>query len=85
MTVRVVYFAWVRERIGRSEEMIEFPAEVKTVTDAIHWLSARGPEYQAALARPDVVRAAVDQTHVPHDTSISGARELALFPPVTGG
>ncbi|HRK18470.1 MAG TPA: molybdopterin converting factor subunit 1 [Hyphomicrobiaceae bacterium] len=85
MTVRVVYFAWVRERIGRSDETIEFPADVKTVADAIRWLSTRGPEYEAAFARPDVVRAAVDQTHVPHDTSITGARELALFPPVTGG
>lgn len=83
--VKVVYFAWVRERIGRSEEHVSFPAEVRSVGDAIGWLKRRGPEYEAALACTEVVRAALDQTHVEHTTPIAGARELALFPPVTGG
>jgi molybdopterin synthase sulfur carrier subunit len=85
MSVRVVYFAWVRERIGRSMEVIDFPPTVVTVGDALAWLRDRGPEYEAAFARPDVIRAAIDQTHVQHTAPISSARELAFFPPVTGG
>lgn len=85
MSVRVVYFAWVRERIGRADEMVAFPASVVSVADAIAWLRERGPEYAAAFARPDIIRAAIDQSHVQHSHAIAGAREIAFFPPVTGG
>jgi sulfur-carrier protein len=83
--VKILYFAWVRERIGRVEEEIEPPADVTTVGDLIGWLSARGDEYADAFANPGVVRAAVDRTHVKPDASIAGAREIAFFPPMTGG
>lgn len=82
-TVR--YFAWVREKVGRAEEVLEVPAGVATVGDLVAWLSARGPEYADAFRRPGVVRAAVDQVHVKPGHSLQGAREIGFFPPVTGG
>jgi molybdopterin synthase sulfur carrier subunit len=85
MTVTLRYFAWVRERIGRAEELFELPAEVVTVADLIGWLKARGPEYAHAFEKPEVIRAALDQTHVKPNVAIGGAREVAFFPPVTGG
>jgi molybdopterin synthase sulfur carrier subunit len=83
--VKVLYFAWVRERIGKAEEMVEPPAGVRTVGELITWLAGRGEEYAHAFERPQVIRAAIDQTHVRPDTAIAGAREIALFPPMTGG
>lgn len=85
MAVRVLYFAWVREKIGKAEETLSPPPDVATVGELINWLAARGPEYGEAFAKPGIVRAAIDQTHVTHEASIAGAREIALFPPVTGG
>jgi len=85
MSVKLLYFAWVREKTGRGEETVELPGDVRTVSDLIGWLKARGPEYEAAFDKADIIRTAVDQTHVNHDTSIAEAREIAFFPPVTGG
>ena len=85
MSVKILYFAWVRERTGKAEEIVDLPGGVSTVADVVAWLKARGPEYAEAFARPGVVRAALDQTHVPLTASIAGAREIAFFPPVTGG
>jgi molybdopterin synthase sulfur carrier subunit len=84
-TVRVVYFAWVREQVGRGDEQVELPADVATVADLVTWLKSRGPEYAAAFARAGVIRAAIDHAHVKADAPIAGAREIAFFPPVTGG
>jgi sulfur-carrier protein len=83
--MKILYFAWVRERIGKGSEIIEVPASVVTVSDLMAHLSARGPEYAAAFAKPDIVRAAIEQVHVKPAASIVGAREIAFFPPVTGG
>ncbi len=83
--VKLVYFAWVRERIGKSGEQLEVPAEIGTVAELIDWLSARGPEYANAFARPEVIRTAIDHTHVKSSARIDGAQEIAFFPPVTGG
>ncbi|WP_398471289.1 molybdopterin converting factor subunit 1 [Tardiphaga sp.] len=83
--MRLMYFAWVRERIGKAEETIEPPATVSTIGDLISWLSSRGEEYAHAFETPKVIRAAIDQTHVRPDTAIAGAREIAFFPPMTGG
>lgn len=84
-TVKLVYFAWVRERIGVAEELVNLPPEVKTARDLLHWLKGRGDGYELALAQPAVIRVALDQEHVRHDEQIGGAREIALFPPMTGG
>lgn len=83
--MKAVYFAWVRERIGRSEEEISPPREVETVRQLVDWLAARGEGYAAAFANPKTVRAAIDKTHAGPESPIGGAREIAFFPPMTGG
>jgi molybdopterin synthase sulfur carrier subunit len=83
--MRLKYFAWVRERIGKAEETVEPPAEVRTVDDLIGWLTSRGDGYAYAFETPRVIRAAIDHAHVKPDAMISGAREIAFFPPMTGG
>ena len=83
--MKVKYFAWVRERIGLAEETVEPPADVRTVNDLIGWLSSRGEEYAHAFEHPKSIRAAIDKSHVRPDTAIAGAREIAFFPPMTGG
>ena len=83
LTVR--YFAWVREKIGCPEESVDLPAEVATVAELVTWLKERGPQYGDAFARPQVVRAALDRVHVKPTAPLGGAREVAFFPPVTGG
>ncbi|NVN85124.1 MAG: molybdopterin converting factor subunit 1 [Rhodopseudomonas sp.] len=83
--MKVKYFAWVRERIGLAEETVEPPAGVRTVGDLIDWLATRGDEYAHAFETPGVIRAAIDHTHVKPDMTIAGAREIAFFPPMTGG
>jgi len=83
--VKVKYFAWVRERIGKAEETVDPPASVRTVDDLIGWLTTRGETYAYAFEKPKVIRAAIDHTHVKPDAAISGAREIAFFPPMTGG
>jgi molybdopterin synthase sulfur carrier subunit len=83
--MKVKYFAWVRERIGKAEETLEPPAGVRTIEDLITWLAKRGEGYAYAFERPRVIRAAIDHAHVKPDAIISGAREIAFFPPMTGG
>ncbi|MBN9583131.1 MAG: molybdopterin converting factor subunit 1 [Afipia sp.] len=83
--MKVLYFAWVRERVGRAEETVEPPASVRTVADLVQWLAARGEEYAHAFASPKTIRAAIDHAHVRPDAAIAGAREIAFFPPMTGG
>jgi molybdopterin synthase sulfur carrier subunit len=83
--MKVLYFAWVRERVGKAEEALDPPAAVATVADLIAWLSQRGDEYAHAFDKPNVIRAAIDRMHVKQDTAIAGAREIAFFPPMTGG
>ncbi|HEX2216497.1 MAG TPA: molybdopterin converting factor subunit 1 [Xanthobacteraceae bacterium] len=83
--MKVLYFAWVRERVGKPEEEVEPPANVVTVGQLLEWLARRGDEYAHAFANPKVIRAAVDRTHVRPDAPIAGAREIAFFPPMTGG
>ena len=83
--MKLKYFAWVRERIGKAEETVEPPASVRTVDDLIQWLSARDEGYAYAFEKPKVIRAAIDHAHVTSNAAISGAREIAFFPPMTGG
>jgi molybdopterin synthase sulfur carrier subunit len=80
-----VYFAWVRERIGKTDEEVSLPSDVTTVADLVTWLKGRGEEYEYAFENEGIVRAAVDRVHVRPDASIIEAREIAFFPPMTGG
>jgi molybdopterin synthase sulfur carrier subunit len=83
--VKLLYFAWVRERIGKSDEEVAPPATVSTVAELMAWLAGRGEEYAYAFENPKVIRAAIDRKHVQPATSIAGASEIAFFPPMTGG
>jgi molybdopterin synthase sulfur carrier subunit len=85
MQIRLVYFAWVRERIGKTDEDVDLPNEVGTVAELVQWLKGRGEEYEYAFENESVVRAAINHTHVKADAAIAGAREIAFFPPMTGG
>ncbi len=81
----LLYFAWVRQKIGKSEETVALPANVRTVGELAVWLAARGAGYAEAFADPKRLRAAVNQDHVGFDAPVSSDDEVAFFPPVTGG
>ena len=83
--MKLVYFAWVRERVGKPEEQVELPEGIATVADLVRWLKSRGEEYDHAFENEGIVRAAVDHVHVRPEARIAGAREIAFFPPMTGG
>lgn len=83
--MKIIYFAWLRERLDKTEEEIELPSSVQTVGDLMDWLKTRGEEYAYAFDNPKVIRAAIDKTHVRPDAKLAGAREIAFFPPMTGG
>ncbi len=83
--MKALYFAWVRERVGKAEEELILPGTVTTVGDLIAWLSRRGEGYAHAFDKPLAVRAALDRVHARSDALIAGAKEVAFFPPMTGG
>ena len=83
--MKVLYFAWLRNKTGIGEETVDLPTYVKTVGDLVDWLKSRGPGHAEALADPRVVRVAVNQEHAQWDTTVTPNDEVALFPPVTGG
>jgi molybdopterin synthase sulfur carrier subunit len=85
VSVKLLYFAWVRERIGKGEEVVEPPSGIATVADLMSWLAGRGEEYAFAFENPKLIRAAVNRTHVKPEAAIAGATEIAFFPPMTGG
>lgn len=83
--MKILYFAWLRSKIGVPTETVDLPAEVTTAGDLVEWLKTRSPRHAEALANSKVVKVAVNQEHVPYDHPISPTDEVALFPPVTGG
>ena len=85
MTLTILYFAWVRERIGASEETVDLPPDVETPRALAACLAGRSPGHRAALSDLSRIRVAIDQEFADLDASIAGAREVAFFPPVTGG
>ena len=82
--MQVLYFAWLRERVGTAAEEID-PAGARTARELIERLRDRDPRYASAFADMAAVRVAVDQEMGDLDAPIEGAREVAFFPPVTGG
>ncbi len=84
-TVTLRYFAWVREKAGLSEERVTLPADIVTAADLVAWMQTRGGTFEAAFAKPDAIRLAFDHVYVKRDAHIGAAREIAFFPPVTGG
>jgi molybdopterin synthase sulfur carrier subunit len=83
--VKLLYFAWLRARIGQAEEELALPAEVRDVAGLLEWLRGRGGGYAEALRDLSVIRVAVNQDYVGRDHPIREGDEVALFPPVTGG
>jgi molybdopterin synthase sulfur carrier subunit len=83
--MKLIYFAWVRERVGKNEEEVDPPSSVKTIADLIVWLKGRGEGYAYAFEKASTVRAALDKVHTRQDAPIAGAKEIAFFPPMTGG
>ena len=83
--MKLVYFAWVRERVGLREEEADLPAGTDTVGDLVAWLKTRGEGYADAFANEGTIRAAIDQVHAKAGSPLAGAREVAFFPPMTGG
>lgn len=81
----ILYFAWVREMIGRDGEQVDRPAADVTVADLIRQLAERGGGWGEALIDHSRLRVALDQRFVPLDSLVGDAKELAIFPPVTGG
>jgi molybdopterin synthase sulfur carrier subunit len=85
MRLKIVYFAWVRERVGKPEETLDLPDGVTTVIDLVRFLKTRGEEYEHAFENEAVVRAAIDHVHAKPGAALGDAREVAFFPPMTGG
>ena len=83
--MKLRYFAWVRERVGKADEDVEVPGGIVTVGELMTWLASRGEEYAYAFANPKVIRAAIDKTHGKPQTPIANASAIAFFPPMTGG
>lgn len=85
MPLTVLYFAWVKDKVGRGEETLSPPQDLATVSALMDWLAAQSPGHAAAFSDRRLIKAAVDQQHVDHGAALAGAREVAFFPPVTGG
>lgn len=83
--MRILYFAWLRQRVGLAEEAVAPPPEVVDVAGLIRWLTARSPGHAHAFAAPQQVRAAVNQDFAGPATPVAAGDEVAFFPPVTGG
>lgn len=83
--MKILYFAWVRSRVGVGEEHVDPPAQVKTVAALLEWLKTRSPGHAAALADTKLVRVAVNQDYAKPDHAVAPNDEIAIFPPVTGG
>jgi molybdopterin synthase sulfur carrier subunit len=84
--MKLLYFSWIREKVGRDEEDIDLPADVNTVAELFDWQAGRGEEFGLFAEQPDIIRVALDREHAAkHDASLSGVSEIAIFPPMTGG
>jgi molybdopterin synthase sulfur carrier subunit len=83
--MKVLYFAWLRQKVGRGEETISLPTTVRTVAALVAWLKARSPGHAAAFANIKAVRVAVNQEFADWNAAIAEGDEIAFFPPVTGG
>lgn len=83
--MRVLYFAWLRERLGKTSENLALPADIKTPRALVGWLRGVSPAYANAFADESLIRCALDQEFCTLDAPLDGAEEIAFFPPVTGG
>lgn len=86
LRMKLVYFAWIRERLDRTDEEVQLPETVQTVGELLDWQKTRGEEFEAVFEFDKIIRVAINQEHVDdRTTQISNATEIAFFPPMTGG
>lgn len=83
--MKILYFAWLRERLNRGEEEVDLPASVVTIADLISWLADRDEAAALAFEKRSLIKTALDAKLVAHGTPLAGAKVVALFPPMTGG
>ena len=83
--MKIIYFAKIREIIGKSEEDIKISSDIETVEDILDYLISLGEKYEIALCNKDSIHVACDEDHVKKDFKIKDKKEIAIFPPVTGG
>jgi molybdopterin synthase sulfur carrier subunit len=83
--MKILYFAWLRTRVGTAEEDVTLPENVRDVRGLLNWLKTRSPGHAEALKDLKVVRVAVNQNYVPLEHPVKTGDEIAIFPPVTGG
>jgi molybdopterin synthase sulfur carrier subunit len=83
--VKILYFAWLRERLNRGEETVSPPKTVTTVAELMDWLAERDEAFALATEKRSLIKSAVNAKLVPHDTFLAGAEVVAFFPPMTGG
>lgn len=83
--MKILYFAWLRERLNRASDEVLPPAEVATLADLVAWLRQRDPALDAAMVDPTIFKLSRDTHIVPWDTPLAGAKTIAILPPMTGG
>ena len=84
--MKLIYFSWIKERLDLDEEEVELPQNVTNVAGLFEWLASRGEVFEAILQQPEIIRVALDHQHAPdREASLAGVKEIALFPPMTGG
>ena len=84
-SINIVYFAWVKERLGKAEEQVQLPANVQSISDLVEFLRRKDAVYGGVLSDVAKLRFALDQDFALYDAPLDGSKELAIFPPVTGG
>lgn len=83
--MKVLYFAWLRERLNRPSDEVDPPQDVETLADLVNWLRSRDAALDLAMANPKLFKLSRDARIVPPETPLAGAREVAILPPMTGG
>ena len=84
--MKLVYFAWLRERLGINEEEVSLPAEVTTIAELLSWQKSRDERFADVFEHSDIIQVAIDQKHVlSREAKLEDAKEIAMFPPMTGG
>ena len=83
--MKILYFAWVREKIGLNSEEVDLPKEVKTVGNLVNWLSKKSPAYNEALTNKNLIKFSVNFEFADLEHKVNNDDEIAIFPPVTGG
>ncbi|MDX1736803.1 MAG: molybdopterin converting factor subunit 1 [Alphaproteobacteria bacterium] len=83
--MNILYFAWLRQKVGTGQETRDLPENVNTVSDLVSWLKSEGPQYEEAFKDVSAIKVAINQEFAEFESSLNASDEVAFFPPVTGG